>query len=137
MAGSEWPLLLDDPSAVTALFREVPDLTGFRLISLHVDERGPGVTACFERYGLPDLSPPRWREQRLNAFAFALLLDAVTGLRIAGWHGTPPDRIALTSAGGGPGVRFTVSGPHHDVEVTAATARVTRVTAFLASPAAR
>ncbi|MEW2522925.1 Imm50 family immunity protein [Actinacidiphila alni] len=133
---SQWPLLLEDPAAITEFFGSAPDLAAFRLISLHADERDSGVTVGFERYGLPDRPTAQWREQGFNAFQFSLQLDRVTDLRISAWHGTPPETINLTSAESAPGVRFTVSGPHHDIQVTATTASVVNVKAFMASPTA-
>jgi hypothetical protein len=140
MAASEeprqWPLLLDDPVPMTDLFGTVPDLAAFRLISLHADERDTGVIVGFERYGLPDRPPAEWHEKGLNAFQFPLFHHQVTDLRIAAWDGTAPEAVALAPAVPGQGVRFTVSGPCHDVQVTATTASVVNIKAFLASPTA-
>jgi hypothetical protein len=130
----EWPLLLEDPTVITDLFHSVPDLVDFRLISLHADERGPGVTIGFERYGLPDHPLAEWREKRLNAFQFSLLLSGVTDLRISAWYGTAPESISLGHAAPAPGVCFTVSGPRHDIRVTAATASIVNINSFMASP---
>jgi len=129
--------MLDEPAVITDFFQDdVPDLAEFRLISLHADERGTSVTVGFERYGLPDRPPAEWREKGLSAFQFSLLLDQVTDLRITAWYGTPPQTVTLTPTEAPPGVRFTVTGPHHDVEVAASAASIVKVTAFLASPTA-
>jgi len=133
---SEWPGLLTDPTTVTSLYDQVPELTTFRLLTLHADERGTSVTVTLERYDLPDRPLADWVAQGLNAFQFALRLDGVTGLRITDWYGTPPDSITLTPGSPGPGVRFTVQGPRHDVVVDATTASIARMSAFLGSETA-
>ncbi|SFF70321.1 hypothetical protein SAMN05216251_1254 [Actinacidiphila alni] len=73
---SQWPLLLDNPAAITE-FSASP----------------PGTAPRPKRSPSPPPNPP-------------------------------------------PGVRFTVSGPHHDIQVTATTASVVNVKAFMASPTA-
>ena len=138
MAGSEWAELLAEPEAITALFDEVPELTGFRLLSCHCDERGPSVTLTFERYGLPDHPLAEWVAKGLNALQFALTLSPVTDLFIGDWYGTPPASVRLTRAAAGStaALRLTVTGPRHDLRVEAAAASVTHITAFLGSPTA-
>lgn len=133
MSVSDWRGLLEDPAEAERLFAAPPDLSGFDLFSVHIDERDGSVTLGFAVDGLPDRPPPEWVDKGLNAFEFFLAFAGVADLAVDGWSSLRKERISIEPGGGPRGVRVEIAGPDDSVRFTAATARWAEARAHLAA----
>ncbi|MFJ3230180.1 Imm50 family immunity protein [Streptomyces sp. NPDC086787] len=98
---------------------------------VHIDERGKSVTLGFHTRDLPVDAPAEWQERGFNAFEFYLVLEGVEGLRVTGWDAVAARNIEMTVRE--EFVEMLLGSPESGIAFRAATARLARTRAYLAS----
>jgi hypothetical protein len=117
-----------NPTAVTSIYSEVPQLRGIRVMSVFVQDDGPTmlIRCCLPTF--PDRPPLKWQHRAYNAAVLELRLLGVSGVRLEGWSNDNVGTVALTRNESS--VRLEISGSRILVAADALDAEITHVEGY-------
>lgn len=123
MQSAGWWESTANPSAVTSIYSEVPQLSGVRVMSIHLDDDGPTVLVRCSLPTFPDKPPLRWKQHAYDAVLIELRLFGASDVRLEAWSNESTGTVALTRDGSaihaliaGEGIRFAADAL--SVEIT-------------------
>jgi hypothetical protein len=125
---ANWWEATANPTAVTSLYSEVPQLRDVRVMSVLMQEDGPTVLLRCCLPAFPDKPPLKWQRHAYNAAFLELRLLGASGLRLEGWSHENLGTVMLTRNGSS--VRLEISGQRIPFTADALAADVTHIEGY-------
>jgi hypothetical protein len=125
---ANWWEATTNPSAVTSIYSQVPQLRDVRVMSVLLQDDGPTVLVRCSLPTVPDKPSLKWKRHAYDAAIVELRLLSVSEVRLESWSNESTGTLALTRNGSA--VRCEISGPRIVFAADAIAVDITHVAGY-------
>ncbi|MFI7384682.1 Imm50 family immunity protein [Streptomyces sp. NPDC049813] len=126
-----WTSALRNPEGINSVFQgEPPDLRGVHVHEMTLQIEGPTLKLRLDLAEYPEQPPRKWSVQRFNTVQIEISFSGLRSVSLTGFENEILADVILSRENGESGVNVSVMAPGVNLQATASTASISKLTAY-------